>query len=115
METNFENITNCPLRPNHCSIDSPRCGRGKELAEKLKSGEPIDLDALRKEHDHGEHGHGGHGPRDRESLEGLLCECGHVLHHGNKSGKELFAALSAAEEETMKGLLRKLVESWNGG
>lgn len=38
--------------------------------------------------------------------------CGHYLHHNGGEGEELFAALNGAEQESLKGLLKKLVDSW---
>lgn len=110
----MENLTNCPLCHNHCPIEDPNCGRGKTLAEQLKSGESIDPDAMMRKPEHGEgHGHGGHhAPKDRSSLEGLLRECGHVLHHGGNRGEELFSSLTEEEQETLKALLQKLTQSW---
>ena len=98
-------ITNCPICPNHCDIEAPKCNRGKELAEKIRAGEPIDPDALRVGDGHG-------GNRDENSLEGLMRRCGHVLHHGGRSGDELFQALSDEEQTALKALLKKLLESW---
>ena len=104
-------ITNCPLCPRHCSIEAPSCGRGKALAEKLKAGENVDIEKLQNErqHERGSHGHGDR-KHDRDSLEGLLHECVHRLHHRDEDGADFFAALSEDEKDTLKLLLRKLVE-----
>lgn len=125
MNSTLNDMTNCPLCPHHCPIDSPSCERGQSLVEKLKAGENVDIESLRKERGHGEHGHGEHGERgrgehghgehkrDRESLEGLLRECGHALHHRDGSDTAMFGALSAEEQDALKSLLKKLVESWD--
>ena len=38
--------------------------------------------------------------------------CGHTLHHGEKNRAELFAGLSGSEQQKLKMLLTKLVDSW---
>lgn len=108
----MEDLKNCPLCHNHCPIDSPKCSRGKELAEQIQAGAPVDLDAMMKQPEHGkDHRHGHRGPKDYDSLEGLLRECGHVLHHGG--GKDdLFAGLTAEEQAELKALLQKLIAGW---
>jgi|GEM_PF-4603631 len=41
-ESIYSDITNCPLCPNNCPIDSPACPRGVEYAAKLKPQEDRD-------------------------------------------------------------------------
>ena len=68
--------------------------------------------------EHGGHHHGhGHGPHGGsmpapDSLEGLLLRCGHALHHGGHGQKDLFAGLTQQEQDDLRGLLPKLVGSW---
>ena len=61
METNQTNTTqgipNCPLCGRHCPLSTPSCERGKALAEKLKNGEAVDLNAIRSERGNREHRH----------------------------------------------------------
>lgn len=86
-----EKITNCNQCPNQCPVEALQCGRGRHYFEQM--GKPDDL-------------------------YGLMRACGHYLHHssGNPQREEgrqqLFAALDEAEQETLKGLLKKLTESW---
>ena len=44
-----ETITNCPMCGKHCPIDAPHCERGQIIAEKLKSGDQVEINANRKE------------------------------------------------------------------
>lgn len=108
----MKKLTNCPLCHNHCPIDEPNCGRGRALAEQIKSGVPVDPDALTKQSEHG-HDRDLRGRKDRDSLEGLLRECGHTLHHGERHSEELFSALNDEEQAILKQLLQKLITSWN--
>ena len=49
-------ITNCPMCGRHCPIAAPSCERGQTLAAKLKNGETVDLDAIRRKRGGREHG-----------------------------------------------------------
>lgn len=105
----------CPCCPRGCSLSAPSCGRGREYAERLAAGE---TSAAGQEHgDHHGHGHGSHGGHSGpmpapDSLEGLLLRCGHALHHGSHGQKDLFAGLTQQEQDALRGLLQKLVGSW---
>ncbi len=67
MSSIKEALPNCPRCRRHCPIDAVSCGRGKELVEKLLSGE-MTLEAAaqpgegkpREGHSHEGHHHGGH-------------------------------------------------------
>ena len=105
----------CPCCPRGCSLSALSCGRGREDAERLAAGE---TPAAGQEHgDHHGHGHGSHGGHSGpmpapDSLEGLLLRCGHALHHGSHGQKDLFAGLTQQEQDALRGLLQKLVGSW---
>lgn len=115
-----EKITNCNQCPNHCPADALQCGKGRHYFEQLENPDAAAADG--EEHrGHGEgHGHreGHHGKSD--DLYGLMRACGHYLHHSHSGGKHqdgsernhLFAALDETEQETLKGLLKKLTDSW---
>ncbi|NBJ93909.1 hypothetical protein [Parablautia muri] len=70
-------------------------------------------------HDRG-HQHGrddfGHGKSD--DLYSLMRGCGHYLHHSSEKHQkaegenQLFAVLDDEEQKCLKGLLKKLLDSW---
>lgn len=111
-------MTNCPQCPRRCPIEAVSCERGEELVRRIKAGEPLDLSGLRESQErrhrdrHGHGKHDGHGRPDKNTLEGLLMICGHTLHHGEKKRAELFAGLTGSEQQELKVLLAKLVNSW---
>lgn len=110
-----QTITNCPQCPRNCPIERVSCERGEMLVKKIKSGEPIDLESMAKKHGghhHDGHGHGKHGRPNKNTLEGLLAICGHTLHRKSGDGTNLFAVLDTDEQDTLKTLLSKLVDSW---
>lgn len=72
METS-QAITNCPFCGRHCPIESPNCERGQALAEKLKNGEAVNLDAIRSKRGNREH------EEHRES---------HRHHRGGRHGQQ---------------------------
>ena len=117
MENN--KITNCNQCPNQCPADALKCGRGRHYFEQLENPEGIKSEE-RGQHGHGESHGGGHGRGHGKSddLYGLMRGCGHYLHHSGgkhqKAGEEnrLFAALDEGEQECLKGLLKKLLDSW---
>ena len=125
MENN--KTTNCNQCPNQCPADALKCGRGRHYFEQLENPEGIKADE-RAGHGYGEghghsenHGHGhkeGHGHGKSDDLYGLMRGCGHYLHHSGgkhqEAGEEnqLFAALDEGEQECLKGLLKKLLDSW---
>lgn len=133
MENN--KITNCNQCPNQCPADALKCGRGRHYFEQLENPEGFKMDE-KGEHGHGEghgenhghresHGHGenhGHGHKEghgrSDDLYGLMRGCGHYLHHNSGGHQEaggengLFAALDEGEQECLKGLLKKLLNSW---
>lgn len=104
----MEQLTNCPQCPRHCPTDALNCGRGKAFF----AGEQDTGDRPHPEHDHEHRERGPHGRPDKNTLEGLLMICGHHLHHGGTDDLS-FAALSTDEQEKLKALLIKLVDSWN--
>ena len=111
----MDNLTNCPQCPKHCPVEALSCGRGRAyFGQSSENQQPEGHD----EHSYGgyeegRHGeHGLHGKPNMDSLEGLLRFFGHALHHGGVEDNA-FAALSADEQEQLKGLLKKLAESWN--
>ena len=83
------------------------------LAKRLAAGETPAAGQEHGGHHHG-HGHGPHGGSmpAPDSLEGLLLRCGHALHHGGHGQKDLFAGLTQQEQDALRGLLQKLVGSW---
>ena len=103
----MEQLTNCPQCLRHCPADALSCGRGKAFF----AGEQDIGDRSHHEHDHERREHGPHGRPDKYTLEGLLMICGHHLHHGGADDLS-FAVLSANEQEELKLLLTKLVDSW---
>lgn len=137
-----EKITNCNQCPNHCPADALQCGKGRHYFEQLENPDAAAADGgehrghgeghgNKEGHGHGEghgnkegHGHGeGHGHREghhgkSDDLYGLMRACGHYLHHSggkHQDGSEknhLFSALDETEQETLKGLLKKLTDSW---
>jgi len=106
-------LTNCPQCPRHCPVDALSCGRGRAYFQGNENEQSGNMEA----HERGAHGHGKHeherrGPLDKESLPGLMRICGHTLFHRSGDDVDLFAALSAQEQEQLKTLLKKLVASW---
>lgn len=103
----MDNLTNCPQCPRHCSVDALSCGRGKAFfADKQDTG-----DRSHHEYNHEHRERGPHGRPNKSTLEGLLMICVHHLHHGGADNQS-FATLSVAEQEELKALLTKLVDSW---
>ena len=67
MNSIKEALPNCPRCGRHCPIGAVSCNRGKELVEKLLSGEmtleaatQADEGKSREGHSHEGHHHGGH-------------------------------------------------------
>ena len=103
----MDNLSNCPQCPKHCPVDALSCGRGRAyFGQSVENQQQEGHD----EHRRGEHDN--HGKPNLDSLEGLLRFLGHSLHHGGVEG-DAFASLSADEQEQLKGLLKKLAESWS--
>lgn len=101
-------ITNCNQYPNHCPADALQCGRGRHYFEQLENPGAVEAST-------GESRNHRHGKSD--DLYGLMRACGHYLHHSvgrhqEEREENLFAALGGAEQETLKGLLKKLLDSW---
>ena len=94
----------CPNCDRHCPVTALHCGRGREY---FGIAEPERNNAR----GHGHSGHGyehGRGGRDEDPRAvQLLRECGHLLHHGRATGKELVAPLTARELQTLEQLLEK--------
>ena len=103
----MDNLTNCPQCPKHCPVEALSCGRGRAYFGQSIEAQPQEV---HDDHHHGEHGH--HGKPNLDSLEGLLRFFGHALHHGSVED-DAFTALSMDEQEQLKGLLKKLADSWN--
>lgn len=99
--------TTCPQCPNHCPSDALHCDRGRAFfaSEKDPGTATTELGH------HGPSDHAPHSTPGKNTLEGLLRICGHTLHHQEISGN-LFQALSAEEQDQLKALLAKLVDSW---
>ncbi len=94
---------NCPCCPNHCSVDSLSCGRGKSYF----SGE-----------NKGEHGHKKHHEKKDESLMTLeektlykMRRCGHALHHSHEDMNLDF--LTDEEKQALVKILSKCIDNWN--
>ena len=99
-----EQITNCPQCGRHCDLTMPNCERGKRFAEQITNGVTPEQAMSGGHHDH-HHG----GRPDDDSLAGMFRACGHRLHHGGEGAEKMFDKLTPQEQETLKGLLKKLL------
>ncbi len=115
-----ETITSCPQCPRHCPIESPGCGRGRAFAQSLKNGgssvtAPSQMEEYgprgRSPHRHGLHGK--HTMPDRSTLSGLILVAGHEILHSGHENEIVLDALTEKEQEQLKLLLNKLLDSWN--
>lgn len=111
--------TNCPMCPRHCSLDKLNCGKGKTFAALLDEdpAKAMELcrsqesDHIHKKHEHGNRRDSGHGfDTDPDSLGSLLHRCGRASHHGAVDAESIGRLLTLQEQETLKGLLKKLVK-----
>ena len=106
----------CPCCPRGCPLSAPGCGRGRDYAARQSGGQadvPVHGGAPRRGGEHGPHGRPDGPAADPDSLEGLLLRCSHALHHGGPVRGSRFSALTEQEQQMLRGLLQKLVSSWN--
>lgn len=94
----------CPQCDNHCPVDSLKCGRGRKYFGVTDDGH--DGRGHGRAHDHG--GPGAH----RNSLAGLLHQCGRFVRHSELEEAELFQALTGEERAALQAALEKLAASW---
>lgn len=117
----------CPICPNHCAEDALHCEKGKSYF-RGGQGDNRQQGHFHKGRHGGRHEHGHepshgkpHGYFDNhfseDGLPGVFMQCGHHLFrclHEGMDDKEMFYGLSDSEKEELKGLLTKLLDSWNG-
>lgn len=109
---------NCPLCPNHCSLDSPQCGKGHAYArngdgaEKEHHSYRENFRAFRGE----KRGHTKADP-SKASLPYLLMYSSRYLHkmfheRNIQDEEKLFVCLDETEQKQLKLLLQKLLTHW---
>lgn len=105
MENNRENI--CPCCKNHCPSDRLQCRRGRAYFGAS--------DGEENREGRGERGGRGSGTEDEVIV--MIRRCGHYLHHNaaGEDGGKLSACLSDKEKKELTELLKKCLESWEGG
>ena len=94
---------NCPCCPNHCEVNSLRCGRGREY---FSQGESSSENTHGKKHDKDESS-----MTKEERVLFKIQKCGHELHHSKDIQSVSF--LSEDEQVTLIELLSKCLEHWN--
>lgn len=128
----------CLVCPRHCAEDALSCERGRSFfqGDAGNTREHGHFQESGDGHGHGTHhgrshggshgnSHGGshgnfHGNFEdkvsKDSLSGILAQCGHHIFHcqhdGKRNDEEIFAGLSDLEKKELKKLLTKLLDSW---
>lgn len=111
----MENMNKCPGCSHHCDRNNLQCGKGEAIfnGENTPDLNPSHGHSERNRHCHHDRKRHGHDHRRHEFPEGsladLMAQCGHRLFHGG--GEAMFAALTAAEKNTLAELLSKLLSN----